>query len=184
MPGNPFAELLTRIDRLERALEGRSIEVPVWAAIARLAYTVRVARNTDQVIPTGGVTALSWNTEDWDYGDMWSSANPTRLYAPANGVYMVGATVQAQAGQITGVFRFGLHVRINGNEYQSTQDPPTANGIDTGRSVAALVRLLTGQYAEVYAQHTKGSNLTIPAVPGTPAHRQQNSGWMYLVRAL
>ena len=176
MPGNPFAELLTRIDRLERALEERSIEVPVWGDLVREdgAASCAVRRSTGQSINSGSLTAISYDTELHDTAGMWASGNPTRLVAPVDGFYVVTASLGALAAQVTSAFRFGLYLRVSGSRIIAAGgDPYTTSGADSIRAVAGGDWLTAGEYVEVLCFHVKGSALTLTTTTATAQHGNQ-----------
>lgn len=44
-----------------------------------------------QTIPNDTETAIIWNSEIEDVGDMWDSGDPTKIVIPSNGLYLVAA---------------------------------------------------------------------------------------------
>lgn len=73
------------------------LDVTATGSFAYVKHTpvgVRVRRSTTQTISTSSETAVVFNTEVYDYGDMWNSASGSVLIAPVDGIYDIGLAVQ------------------------------------------------------------------------------------------
>ena len=57
-------------------------------------YAVRVYNTRSLAIPNTALTALQYDTERYDYGDLFNIVNNTRLTAPSDGIYVITANVE------------------------------------------------------------------------------------------
>jgi len=93
---------------------GSSVEA-TWAPFLRGAqaaaagttfYGARVTQQTQQTFPAGGNTAVTWDTLAYDTspgGTMWNAGTPTLLTVPADGIYLVVASMsytQSASGNV------------------------------------------------------------------------------------
>lgn len=49
----------------------------------------RVRRSTSQAVGSGSISAVVFDVEVYDTGNMWAVGNPSRLTAPVNGIYAI-----------------------------------------------------------------------------------------------
>lgn len=163
---------------LERVQDGD------WDALRRVNDTA--ARLLDPVVPqarvynsanisisNNTVTALTFNSERFDNGDLHStSSNTDRLTAPVTGLYAFGATVQF-ASNATG--RRQVTLTVNGTEVAADERVPV-NGAVTIISVSSAWQLTAGDIVRVAVFQTSGGALNVQAGSNyTPEF------WMYRV---
>jgi hypothetical protein len=73
------------------------LDVTATGSFAYVKHTqvgVRVRRSTTQTISNASETVVVFNTEVYDYGDMWNSSSGSVLIAPVDGIYDIGLAVQ------------------------------------------------------------------------------------------
>lgn len=74
------------IEILDILAQGTSVPFPT--------LSVRVRRTTNQTIPSGPITTISFDTEIWDFGDLWSPSSPTVINITEIGVWLVGGNLR------------------------------------------------------------------------------------------
>jgi hypothetical protein len=125
-------------------------------------YAARVTKAAAQTIADSTITAVQFDTERYDYGDMHDNAlNNTRLTAPADGVYAITGNV-SWAQNDTGDRR--LRIRLDGatNIAQVRVTSPAA-ALSEHMIVSTQYELDKDQYVELVVYHTRGSDLNIEA---------------------
>jgi hypothetical protein len=125
-------------------------------------YSARVARKADKTITTALVTAIDFDVERWNYGDLFNpTLNNTRLTAPADGIYAITGNV-SWAQNDTGDRR--LRIRLDGatNIAQVRVTSPAA-ALSEHMIVSTQYELDKDQYVELVVYHTRGSDLNIEA---------------------
>jgi len=125
-----------------------------------------VSRSTAQVVTTGTVTTLSFDTELFDVGDMWNPAFPTRLTVPIGGAgtYLVSAIVP-WAANAAGTFRQIRILKSGVTQLVLLSSAPTAFIVDQQR--VELLTAIDGDYFEVQGLHDVGGNLNAGVIGGT-----------------
>jgi hypothetical protein len=123
--------------------------------------TVRVVNNTNQTIPHGVFTPLTFASEDFDPQNMHSAAQPTRLTAPIAGAYLVTAQMAWETN--TNGSR-SMILYKNGTEFFWDQVVPTS--FFTNQSIATVIGLAAGDYVEVDAETESPSDLLSEASGG------------------
>lgn len=115
----------------------------------------RVVRNSDQSINNATDTALSFNVETFDYGDMYAGGSPTRLTFPVGGWYSVGAQVRWATSASTGE-RYAC-VRRNGTTLDrvAEQGVSPSGGIVT-LNLASVSPFNAGDYIETIVFQSTG----------------------------
>lgn len=122
----------------------------------------RVARNTDQLINNAADTALSFNVESFDYGDMYAGGSPTRLTFPVGGWYEVGAQVRWATSASTGE-RYAC-VRRNGTALDRIAEAGVSpSGAIVTLNMSAVHPFNAGDYIETIAFQTTGAALNAVA---------------------
>lgn len=117
----------------------------------------RVYDSGTQSIPNNTYTALTFNSERWDYGTYHSTvSNTTRLTVPVNGLYMVTGGV-AYASNATG--QRALGIRVNGSSLYALERVDTINGQVPFLNVSTIVKLTAGDYVELMAWQNSGGSL-------------------------
>jgi hypothetical protein len=114
----------------------------------------------NQSIASGQRTAIPWDAELFQVGNMWTSG--TDIMAPVAGWYGLLATVEwtAEASAATGANR-GVGYRIN--NHSPDYDLQFQGGVTAGQSCngKALVRMEQGDTLQVYASHDADQSLNI-----------------------
>jgi hypothetical protein len=107
----------------------------------------------------GSTTVLAFDSERYDTASMHDTSTDTsRLVAPVTGIYAITVSV-AWAADASG--RRTVHLRRNGGASIAVAQSAAAGGDEVGMALATLARLEAGDYVEVLAQQTSGSNLNI-----------------------
>ncbi len=150
----PIRAILERIADLERASERLgTLGQPKFEGPSCRAY-----HNTTQTIPSGVLTAVSFNAETWlTESSMHSTVtNNSRVYAVVTGVYLIeGAFLYASAATSQAAY-----LRLNG-----------VTLLTNGTSVEPRTswRMTAGEYIELIAFHNSGGSRNIDFnAPSTP----------------
>jgi len=133
-----------------------------------------VTRNSAQTIPSGSLQVISFNVENVDTDNCWSSSQPTRLIAQTAGYYMAGGSVKLNTGT-TSVFRLQVGVRKNGTIYLSRQDFLTGvNALLGPETTTGMFYMDVGDYIEIFTYQDSGSNKTT----GGSSNPFEVNGWL------
>ena len=123
-------------------------------------YECILAHSVAQSIPNTTITALTFDTEVSDIGNMHNPANPTRITCPVAGVYavMFNCAVQVNATGVRTAF-----VRANGvsSDRRGIANDYGAGTWDTTLAGSFVARLAAGAYLEVLVQQTSGIALNV-----------------------
>lgn len=124
-----------------------------------------VARNNVQSIPNVAFTAISFDSEIYDDGDMWSPGAPTRLTCKKSGLHQISWSLSF----INSTGRRGGHVRINGAEIAGGGSLTPA-GDSVGPNVSFAYPLTTGDYIQLFAFQESGAaqNTAAASAPARP----------------
>lgn len=150
---------MTRIRRW-----GQADQMVEASRLSTLILGVRVAsvyRNTDQTINASTMTAISFSHEHIDTADMWSSAAPTRLVVPEDGVYIAlgGWSMKDSA---TDNKRMIILFRIDGTTYRGGgEQSPAGTSLTLVSGHMPPIWLTAGQYVEVIAYHEQAAARTL-----------------------
>lgn len=127
-----------------------------------------------QAIATATSTAiiLSAAAIQYDIGGYFNGANPTRLTAPANGVYLLTGSV-AWAVSAAAAFGAGVNFWKNGGAgvfygYQNEAGPVASESI--GNALSIPVELVAGDYMELIVFQSSGGNLSVRSDLGFLSH--------------
>jgi hypothetical protein len=119
---------------------------------------VRVFNNANISVANNTVTALTFNSERFDAGDLHStSSNQGRLTAPITGLYVVGGQVRF-AANASG--RRDVFLRVNGSTqiaFASTPSPHAS--IDSYLAPVTLYQLTAADYVELCVFQNSGGAL-------------------------
>lgn len=108
----------------------------------------------------GGDTALTFDSEHYDYGDLHSTAaNTSRLTCAVPGLYLITGHVE-WAANVTG--ERDLRMKLNGTTYigYDTRNAVTT-GFETSQPLTAQWRLGAGDYVELCVWQNSGGNLNV-----------------------
>lgn len=126
----------------------------------------RVTRTADQNISSGTITAVSWDSEDFDPDDMHdNSTNPSRITIPSDGagLYMLGANIMFAAdatGRRRVFFRKNGVVRTNHEYGEISLDH--VDGPRIWAATASWIDVAAGNdYYEVFVYQDSGSTLAL-----------------------
>lgn len=116
-----------------------------------------VLRTSAQSLPDDTSTAINFESEAFDEGDLWDIGADTRLTIADDGKYLVGATVSFDSNT-TG--KRQLIVRLNGTDVIATSEIPAAAGAE---SVCAsiVVDLAATDYLELMVLQDSGGALDL-----------------------
>ncbi len=121
---------------------------------------IRVERSTNQSIPNGTWTALSFDTiiteEKPATTSQWSSGDPTQLICRLPGYYLINAHVRLAANATGGR---GINLVKNGSTALVGNVYAAFSGIDAHIQCSAIVKLDTGDYIEAKAYQNSGAAL-------------------------
>lgn len=122
----------------------------------------RVYRTADQTITTATSTALVFTSERFDTGSFHDdSTNTTRLTIPANGIYLITATIRWGSD---GVGVRQLSFQINGSTPISHDAIAPASGVSgTLMTSTTIYQMIAGDYVECIVRQTSGGNLAVVA---------------------
>lgn len=128
-----------------------SYEGPVGASVRRTSV---------QSITDSTATAISFDVEDFDSGNLYITVTqPTRLTAPSQGLYMITGSV-AFAGSGAGVRQ--IYIKKNGSTRIATGGAAGVAGtFSNNGSVATVAFMNAGDYAELVVVQTSGGNLDV-----------------------
>jgi len=129
------------------------------ASIAKIA--ARVYRSTAQSIPNATETAVSFDTERFDYDNMWSAASPTRITINTAGVYVVTGAIQWATISSGHAY---VALRVNGTTYIATQRS-SAPGTTLPLTIAGIWEFSVGDYVEMMVHQASGAALNLNASP-------------------
>jgi len=152
------------VDQALRHLR-QSYEAFVAAMLAQH-VSATVYRASDQGgIASGAVTPIVWTHQAHNEGGCWNAAVPSRLTAPASGVYLLAASWIMKDHATDGA-RVSLMFRKNGDTYVGgAQDAfPHAAGVSGGSAAVSHVyvaQMAAEDYFEALAFHNEGSNRTL-----------------------
>jgi hypothetical protein len=125
----------------------------------------RVRNSTNESIPTNNSVPLTFDTEDFDVGDVHSTAaNTSRLTAPVAGKYLIVASAR-WADNTTG--HRTLTIKVDGGT-QIALDAVSAyssTGFALAQTVETVYHLAAGQYVEVWAWQNSGDVLDVQSLP-------------------
>jgi hypothetical protein len=126
----------------------------------------RVYNSGPPTISHNTTTALTFNSERFDHGDLHStSSNTSRLTAPVAGLYSVGANFRF-AANATGQ-RYGA-LRVNGSTVIAEDMVLPGSAAVLPRLVLSTIwRLAAGDYVEVLAFQTSGGALDVETSSAT-----------------
>jgi hypothetical protein len=123
-------------------------------------YRCSVFRNGAQVVNAGNTDALTLDTEDYDSGAMHDPANPTRITAPAGGMYLIVASTHVS--NLTAAATATLLLRANGTTVHRQRQIVPDPGITLYQQpldITAPLAMNAGEYIEILGQAI-GGNVT------------------------
>lgn len=161
----------------EVATEAKMDSISTAGSFLRSPPIAMLDRSTDQTIATSTHTAVQWNTETYDTANGHDTVtNNSRYTAQYDGIYALTASVPFANNSTS--YKMELYFkRSDGVEYNGQSQTKTTSDTTQCLSSSTQMGLLTGEYAEVWVWHNRGSNLAIDsAFHGGPKFCVQ---WIY-----
>ena len=107
-------------------------------------------------VPNATDTLIPWDTVDFDTSSFYSSSHPTRLTAPANGIYTVSASFYWDTGSGGGTRQ--VYFKVNGAGIYGANAYIASGGFGNAQSLTTTLKLNAGDYVELdIFQSTGGS---------------------------
>lgn len=126
-----------------------------------------LAKSATQTLTTAVVTAVTWDVESFDTDGAHSTVtNSSRFTAVTAGYYRLDAGVEWQ-GNTTGLRDLAFRVNAVATDYLAAHVAGLAANWTQNVGGILPVRLVAGDYIELYATQSSGGNLTVG--PGTAA---------------
>lgn len=166
--GDAIADAITA--KVLTDIEGK---FPVAVADLSAVPKVRVTRSTNQTINNSTVTAVSFDTEDFDNDGMHDNAtNPSRLTCVTAGVYLIAGSFRWDVTAGVGTVREAI-IGKNGsltaaNRLADSILPPVASK-GYGHVLSTIAALIAGDYVELVVFQDRGGVLDIDASSNLPA---------------
>lgn len=120
----------------------------------------RVSRSTAQAIANVTLTAISFDTAEFDGGSIaghWAVGAPTRLTCQRAGCYVLSGGTEWQA--VAGGNQRAMFLRLNGATYIGGQVSPFNAATGSGTSASEIIRLAVADYVELVVYQDSGGNL-------------------------
>jgi hypothetical protein len=119
-----------------------------------------------QSIPSGeSATPLVFDREQFDRDGLHDPADPTRLIAPVNGMYVLTASVEWESSTVG---RRELQIDVTGARAAATSVTPTAADDSPFQSVTVVAFMGAGSSATARVRQTSGAALAVRELAGTP----------------
>jgi hypothetical protein len=130
----------------------------------------KLQHSVNQTIPDNVDTAVVFDTELRDTGNLHNSTNPSRLTASKAGVYLISANIAWTDADVDGART--IKILKNGGTPDLAREitVPSAGGRNRYQAIATQEALGKGDYVEVFVQQNSGSPGTVFAnsVSGAP----------------
>jgi len=121
----------------------------------------KVYRTTTQAIPDTTATAVSFDAEEFDQGDLWLAGAPTKLTLPYSGVYSIVGYAEFEAAANTNERR--IYIYSNGASIIRQKYPIIGAAITVEMIATYVGRFAAGDYLELYVRQDSGGNLNVNA---------------------
>ena len=123
-----------------------------------------LTHNTTQSIANATPAAVTFNTESVDAFGLHAAGNPTRITIPSgfDGWWAVAGLVSF-ASNATGIRN--LAIIANTGAYAANTSTPAISGLDHALSVSGLIRLVAGNYLELFVYQSSGGALNLQSGP-------------------
>jgi hypothetical protein len=104
-------------------------------------------RTTVQEVKKEKITVVSWSSTEYDDGDCWKEANPTRLTVPegAGGLYVIQWSVDILPSSLSGEKE--LWIRLNGDDNKRLGAQDYVGPADV-QTITVIARLAASDYVE------------------------------------
>jgi len=121
-----------------------------------LDISARVHRSTDQTINSGSWIALSFDAENWDTDNIWTSGSPTELVCRTPGKYIIHGHIMWDTDS-TG--NRGIAVRLNGTDYIGSHRNLASTSSYSLQNISCIYNLEAGDYVELMGHQNSGTTL-------------------------
>lgn len=122
-------------------------------------YVCRLQRLAALSVPVSAHVVIPWDTELTDNGNMFSSATPTRITAPSDGVYLATLTIPFPSGSAAATWQVQLNV--NGSPLSFNWQLPFGVAGTWAHPAVKTLLLKRGDYLEWTVEQTSGGTQTI-----------------------
>lgn len=140
----------------------------LWAYLhprARLDNDVAPFNNI--AITTATTTALTMDHLAYDTGSFYSAGQPTRLTAPATGLYLITGQVRWASTSGAGIRR--MVITLNGSiDIAFSDDGITTHTNNVYHNLAILYLMTAADYVQLRVNQTSGGNLNIQQTDHSP----------------
>lgn len=130
--------------------------------LVRIGSGASLTTSVDVNIPNNANTAIAWNTKTFDTANYYNAGSPTKLTAPATGLYVVQATVGWNGGSAVGLRLIFLAVNAVTNNRIAMDRLDTPPSTTFFQNSTTLLSLTAGDFVEVYAFQTSGASTVAP----------------------
>jgi hypothetical protein len=124
----------------------------------------RVRRTAAQQVANNATLIVSYDAIDFNVGDVYNAAQPTRMTAPIAGRYLIVATARWQNNDQG---RRTIALEVNGTAAQIARSNVSAyfqggaNPLQPEQTAQAVYKLNAGDYVEVWAYQDSGGALNL-----------------------
>lgn len=115
------------------------------------------------IVNSGAGEIISWDTEDYDDNEFFSSSDPTKISIKSTGYYLIIAEILF-ASNATGIRTLSLLVNGSVDIFGGQDGRPAFSGSSADPKVVIEASLTSGDYVELVAFQTSGSDLNALAV--------------------
>jgi hypothetical protein len=137
-----------------------------------------VRRTSNQSLPSGTETKISWSTADLNRGSLWSAGSPTRMTADRAGLWLIWYVMTFAADATT--YRRTI-ISVNDDERRTwSLEPVQAASQPTAFSGIYLVSLESGDYVEILGL----SQTTVNVLPSSAALNLQTAAGLWFLGEL
>lgn len=121
----------------------------------------KVQRTSDQALSHAVWSTVTWQSESYDHGNMWSVGSPTRLTAPVAGVYHFDVELRESLGAGDG--SRDMAVRKNGTDISYVVAGAQSASLNYANYVqlSGEVQMAAGDYLEVAAYENSSGTVNI-----------------------
>lgn len=126
----------------------------------------RVKVSNNQAVADSSIYAVIFETEEFDFGDMWNPPFPTRLEVKVPGQYLFGVSMSFAASAV-GVRT--VTIWKNRTTQLAVVQQSASSAFETMLALSALADMVAGDYVEVMVFQTSGGPLNITPGAATPA---------------
>ena len=155
--------------------EASGLWKPMAAPPAGYTHGARVYHDVPQNIPNTTLTALAFNSERYDVGDLHDNVdNNSRLTCKEAGKYIIVGNIYWQSD--TGAGKRSLRFKLNDTTYIAhTEDNPTEGS--WAQSLATIYELALNDYVELVVYHNKGAVIAVNSISNySPEFMMQRIG--------